>query len=72
MKSAVDEMNAIVARLADELDMPYYDLMGHMPYNPDFWEWSGYHQSPNCTFFRPSSCRLSGRSGHAPASLDAP
>jgi lysophospholipase L1-like esterase len=52
MKSAADEMNVIIARLADELDVPYYDLMGHMPYNPDYWEWSGYHQSPACTHYQ--------------------
>ena len=37
MQRGVGEHNAITARLAEELDLPYYDLADNMPYNPDFW-----------------------------------
>ncbi len=37
MQQGVGDHNAITARLAEELDLPYYDLTENIPYNPDFW-----------------------------------
>lgn len=36
-QDAVSEQNAVIARLAGELDTPYVDLAASMPYNPDYW-----------------------------------
>lgn len=42
---AADENNQVVTEVADELDTPYFDMMGILPHNADFWYDDGVHQS---------------------------
>jgi lysophospholipase L1-like esterase len=42
---AYDVLNAATMRVAEELDVPLYDLMGNMPDNPEFWYFDGEHQT---------------------------
>lgn len=47
MKTASDEHNRIIRQVAEEMDAPFYDLVADLDiHNPDYWEWTGYHQSP--------------------------
>lgn len=46
MKTGADELNVIIKQVAGDMNVPFYDLMANLPDNPDYWEWTGYHQSP--------------------------
>jgi hypothetical protein len=44
-ETAFDEMNAVNTRVATDLDTLYYDLMGSLPENADYWYEDGEHQT---------------------------
>ncbi len=44
-QQATDEHNAIIRRVAEAMDVAFYDLMGNMPHNRDFWT-DGRHCTP--------------------------
>ncbi|MBZ0290761.1 MAG: hypothetical protein K8I30_24255 [Anaerolineae bacterium] len=45
-QTAVAEANETLQRLGAELDIPFYDLAGNMPYNAGFW-YDGRHMTPS-------------------------
>lgn len=45
-QQGIAEHNAITRRLAEEFDLPYYDLAANFPVNPDFWDTDGIHMLP--------------------------
>jgi lysophospholipase L1-like esterase len=44
-QEAVAEHNTLLQRIAEELEVPFYDLGANIPYNPDFWT-DGRHLTP--------------------------
>ena len=48
IQQAVAEHNAIIQRLAEENDLPYYDLMGDFAHDIGYWL-DGLHMTPTGT-----------------------
>ena len=45
METAFVEMNEVNTRVAADLDTLYYDLMGNLPENAEYWHFDGEHQT---------------------------
>jgi lysophospholipase L1-like esterase len=43
---AADKNNQIIAKVALEMSVPFYDLQANLPQNPDLWEGDGNHFTP--------------------------
>ncbi len=44
-RAEVAKLNAIMQQVADDTGMAFYDLAANLPYNRNYWEGDGYHQS---------------------------